>query len=128
MSKISGKETKSEVMVRKYLFEKGFRFRKNDKRYPGKPDIVLSKYRTIIFIHGCFWHGHHCKAAKLPATRTKFWKNKISENIERDKRNYTELKERNWNVITVWQCELSKKEKREIRLERLASEIKNYVA
>lgn len=128
MSKISGKETKPEIVVRKFLFKKGFRFRKNDKRYYGNPDIVLPKYRTIIFIHGCFWHGHHCRAAKLPVTRTEFWKNKISENTERDKRNTAELKKQNWNIITVWQCELSKKEKREMRLERLASEIKNYVA
>jgi DNA mismatch endonuclease (patch repair protein) len=87
MSKISGKETKPEILVRKYLFANGFRYRKNDKRFPGKPDIVLPKYKTIIFIHGCFWHGHNCKRGKLPETRKSFWKKKISQNIERDKRN-----------------------------------------
>lgn len=86
MSKISGKETKYEILVRKFLFEKGFRYRKNDKRLPGRPDIVLPKYKTIIFVHGCFWHGHYCKAAKLPETNKEFWENKINSNIERDKK------------------------------------------
>ena len=128
MSRISGDETKPEILVRKYLFTKGFRFRKNDKRYCGKPDIVLPKYKTMIFIHGCFWHGHNCKAAKLPTTRNDFWKKKISANIERDKRNIAELRKQNWNVITVWQCELNRKDKRKRRLDKLVSEIKNYVA
>ena len=86
MSKISGKETKPEILVRKFLFANGYRFRKNDKRYLGKPDIVLPKYKTIIFIHGCFWHGHNCLAGKLPETRKEFWKEKINGNIERDKK------------------------------------------
>jgi DNA mismatch endonuclease (patch repair protein) len=86
MSKISGKETKPEILVRKFLFANGFRYRKNDKRSPGKPDIVLPKYKTVIFIHGCFWHGHNCPARKLPETRKEFWRKKIQENIDRDNR------------------------------------------
>ncbi len=109
MSKISGKETKPEILVRKFLFANGFRFRKNDKRYPGKPDIVLPKYKTVIFIHGCFWHGHNCKAGKLPKTRKEFWKEKINRNIERDKRNKIDLEKQGWKVITIWQCELKNK-------------------
>ncbi len=106
MSKISGKETKPEIIVRKYLFSKGFRFRKNDKRYPGKPDIVLPKYKMLIFIHGCFWHGHDCPAGKLPETRKTFWTKKIDGNIKRYKKNISELEKRGWKVITIWQCEL----------------------
>ena len=82
---------------------------KNDDRLPGKPDLVLPKYKTVIFVHGCFWHGHNCKAGKLPETRKEFWKYKINQTRERDKRNLKELKELDWNVIVVWQCELTKK-------------------
>ena len=98
MSKISGKETTPEILVRKFLFYKGFRFRKNVNYLPGKPDIVLSKYKTIIFIHGCFWHGHFCKRGMLPETNYEFWHEKIKKNIERDARNVSELKERGWNM------------------------------
>ena len=110
MSKISGKETKPEILVRKFLFANGFRYRKNDKKYPGKPDIVLSKYKTIIFVHGCFWHGHDCPAGKLSETNKKFWEEKIAGNVERDKRNKAELENSGWKVITIWQCELKNKE------------------
>lgn len=111
MSKISGKETKPEILVRKYLFSKGYRFRKNDKRFPGRPDIVLPKYKTIIFVHGCFWHGHEdCKKSKLPKTRKEFWENKIINNIQRDKTNIQELENQGWNVIVIWECKLKKKE------------------
>ena len=107
MSNISGKETKPEILVRKFLFSKGFRFRKNDSRYPGKPDIVLPKYKTAIFIHGCFWHGHKgCKRSKLPETNVSFWEKKVSSNIERDKTNKIELEKQGWVVLTIWQCEL----------------------
>ena len=128
MSKISGKETKPEILVRKFLFSKGFRFRKNDKRYPGKPDVVLPKYKTVIFIHGCFWHGHICKAAKLPDTRNEFWEKKISRNVERDKKNICELKNMGWKVTIIWQCEINTKEKRKKKLKLLLKEIQqdNY--
>lgn len=94
MASIRGKETKPEIIVRKFLFSKGFRFRKNVKKIPGTPDIALPKYNTVIFIHGCFWHRHkNCKKAQLPETRKRFWEKKISENVERDKKNAQQLKE-----------------------------------
>lgn len=108
MSKISGKETKPEIKVRKYLFSKGFRYRKNDKRLPGKPDIVLPKYNTVILIHGCFWHGHTCPRGKLPDTNKVFWKNKIGGNIERDKIKTKQLEDLGWSVLVIWQCDLGK--------------------
>lgn len=123
MSKISGKETKPEILVRKYLFAQGFRYRKNVKELPGKPDIVLSKYKIVIFIHGCFWHGHSCKQGTLPQTNYKFWQEKIGKNLERDNRNILELKEKGWNVIIVWQCEIKNKKSKEARLNRLLGEI-----
>lgn len=110
MSKITGKETKPEILVRKYLFAQGFRFRKNAKELPGKPDIVLPKYKTVIFVHGCFWHGHKdCNKSALPSTNTKFWKEKISKTVKRDKFKTIELEKAGWNVLTVWQCELKNK-------------------
>jgi DNA mismatch endonuclease (patch repair protein) len=124
MSKISGKETKPEILVRKFLFSHGFRYRKNVKKLPGKPDIVLSKYKSVIFVNGCFWHGHSCKAAKLPNTRREFWETKIGNNIERDKNNYTELSNLGWKVIVIWQCELKNKELRQNRLFNLIQQIK----
>ena len=124
MSKISGKETKPEIFIRKFLFSKGFRFRKNDKRYPGKPDIVLPKYKTIIFIHGCFWHGHNCPAGKLPETNREFWKNKIQGNIIRDQNNIKELKSLGWKIITIWQCEINNKLNRLKAFENLLKELK----
>ena len=125
MSRISGKDTKPEVTVRKYLFSKGFRYRKNDKRYPGKPDIVLPKYRTVIFINGCFWHGHNCPAGKLPETNKKFWEEKIACNIERDRRNEEKLIESGWRVIVIWQCEISNKNRLESMLNNIIKEIKD---
>lgn len=124
MSKVSGKETKSEILVRKYLFSCGFRYRKNDERYPGKPDIVLPKYGIAIFINGCFWHGHEgCKASKLPATNKEFWIKKISDNVARDKRNQNNLKKSGWRVIVVWECELDTIAKRKQHLGNLVREI-----
>ncbi len=125
MSKISGKETKPEIQVRKFLFANGFRYRKNDKRYPGKPDIVLPKYKTAIFIHGCFWHGHDCPAGKLPETRKEFWENKIKGNIKRDKKNKIEMEKQGWKVITIWQCELKNKRIREKTLKDLLNILHN---
>lgn len=111
MANIRGKETVPEVVVRKFLFSKGFRFRKNVKKLPGTPDIVLLKYKTVIFIHGCFWHKHkNCKKAELPETRYEFWKKKINGNVERDKKNIRQLKDAGWKVIVLWQCQLGKKQ------------------
>ena len=124
MSCIKAKNTKPEEIVRKALFAKGFRYRKNDRRLPGTPDIVLSKYRTVIFVNGCFWHGHKgCKYYVVPKTNTEFWLNKIKSNIDRDAIKATQLKELGWRVITVWECEL-KKDKREQTLENIINTIK----
>ena len=107
MSRIRGKDTKPEEQVRKYLFSQGFRYRKNDTRLPGKPDIVLPKYRTVIFVNGCFWHGHEgCRYFVWPKNNSTFWKNKIIGNIARDKKNCERLSELGWHIITVWECEL----------------------
>lgn len=109
MAAIKGRNTKPEEIVRKFLFSQGFRYRKNDPRLPGKPDIVLPKYRTVVFVNGCFWHLHQgCKYFVWPKQNAEFWRNKISGNTERDQRNYTALKEAGWRVIIVWECELKK--------------------
>ena len=109
MSRIIGKDTKIEVEVRKYLFSKGYRFRKNDKRYPGKPDIVLPKYHVAIFVHGCFWHRHEgCKDATTPKTRTEFWLEKFDKNVKNDQIKQEKLRELGWKVIVIWECELKR--------------------
>ncbi len=123
MSRIRSKDTKPEMMVRRHLFSKGFRFRVNDKKLPGKPDIVLPKYRTVIFVHGCFWHGHeHCKYYSLPKTRTEWWFEKIGKNKSRDKKNVSVLKKEKWKVIEIWECEL-KEGKAEKALRKLVGRL-----
>lgn len=124
MSKISGKNTKPEILVRKFLFSKGFRYRINVKTLPGKPDIVLPKYKTIIFVNGCFWHGHNCKKGKLPSSNTDFWKEKISNNKSRDAKNSDLLVKLGWKVIIIWQCEISKIDNRTKILNKLLEDIK----
>ena len=125
MSQIRSKNTKPEELVRKFLFSQGFRYRKNDKRYPGKPDIVLPKYKTVVFVHGCFWHQHpECKASRIPETNSAFWKEKFDKNIKRDAAEQEALKKDGWHVIVVWECEISNKKKREKRLLALVEEIK----
>ena len=122
MSRIKGKNTKPEEIVRKYLFSKGFRYRKNDKRLPGTPDIVLPKYKTVIFVNGCFWHGHEgCKHFVWPKDNADFWKMKIESNIMRDVRKNKELVDSGWRVITIWECEI-KHDKCAV-LSRLAEQI-----
>lgn len=124
MSKISSKDTKPEILVRKFLFSKGFRYRINVKTLPGKPDIVLPKYKTIIFVNGCFWHGHNCKKGKLPSSNTDFWKEKISNNKSRDAKNSDLLVKPGWKVIIIWQCEISKIDNRTKILNKLLEDIK----
>lgn len=125
MSRIHGKDTKPEELVRKYLFAQGFRYRKNDAKLLGKPDIVLPKYKTVIFVNGCFWHGHAgCRYFVWPKNNAEFWKNKISGNIERDEKNYKLLSEQGWHVIVVWECEL-KKSVAEETLSSLVQQIKS---
>ena len=124
MSKISGKNTKPEILVRKFLFSKGFRYRINVKTLPGKPDIVLPKYKTVIFINGCFWHGHNCKKGKLPSSNIDFWKEKISNNKSRDDKKSDLLVKLGWKVIIIWQCEISKIDNRIKILNKLLEDIK----
>ena len=113
MSRVNNKDTKIEVEVRKYLFSKGLRFRKNDKRYPGRPDIVLPKYHTIVFVNGCFWHAHEgCDDFRIPKTNVEFWTKKFEYNKQRDQDNYQKLTEMGWNVIIVWECLLKNKDTR----------------
>ena len=112
MARILSKNTKPEIMVRKYLFARGFRYRKNVRRLPGTPDIVLRKYRTVIFVNGCFWHGHEgCRYSHLPKSNVEFWRNKIERNKKRDLRERVELRRMGWHVIQVWECQLKPKER-----------------
>ena len=106
MSKVKTRNTNIEVKVRKWLFAHGFRYRINVKVLPGKPDIVLHKYKCVIFINGCFWHGHNCKDGHLPKSNVEFWEKKINENRLRDKRVNQSLFEQGWHVITIWKCQL----------------------
>jgi DNA mismatch endonuclease (patch repair protein) len=124
MSRIKGKNTKPEMLVRKFLFAQGFRFRLHDKKLPGKPDIVLTKYKTVIFVHGCFWHGHvGCKYFVMPKTRTEWWQAKISRNQELDGLAEKKLTEAGWIVLKIFECELKGKAKNEV-LENLVKKIK----
>ncbi len=109
MSHIRSKDNVPEVKVRKYLFSKGFRYRKNVSELPGCPDIVLPKYKSVIFVNGCFWHKHDCPRFRWPATNQEYWIPKITRNVERDNLNYKKLKELGWNVYVVWECQLKKK-------------------
>jgi DNA mismatch endonuclease (patch repair protein) len=123
MQQIKGTNTKPEILLRKLLFSKGFRYRINNKNLPGKPDIVLKKYKTVIFVNGCFWHGHeNCRYYVIPKTRTEFWTDKINGNKKRDKKNTELLIQMGWKVITVWECEL-KKDKVDQTIEKLINEL-----
>ena len=122
MSHIRSTNSKPEELVRKYLFSKGFRYRKNVKSLPGCPDIVLPKYRTVIFVNGCFWHKHDCPRFVWPSSNQDYWRPKILRNVERDLKNAEELRVLGWRVITVWECEL-KKTLRDDRLDLLVAEI-----
>lgn len=110
MSRIKGKNTKPEMLVRKFLHANGYRYRLHVKDLPGKPDIVLPKYKTVIFVHGCFWHGHEgCKYFVVPKTRTDWWLNKINTNKANDEKAIKALKEQGWKIITLWECQLKPK-------------------
>lgn len=122
MSHIRSTNTKPEEIVRKYLFAKGFRYRKNVRALPGTPDIVLPKYKVVVFVNGCFWHKHDCNRFVLPSSNTDYWIPKILHNVERDERKYQLLDADGWRVLTVWECELKKKN-REERLKQLVEEI-----
>jgi DNA mismatch endonuclease (patch repair protein) len=123
MSKIKGTDTKPEMLVRKFLHSNGLRYRLHNKMLPGKPDLTLLRFQTVIFVNGCFWHGHKgCKYFILPKTRTEWWKEKIEGTIQRDRKALSELNQLKWNTIVVWECEL-KPEKRNITLNKLHEEI-----
>ncbi len=125
MSKIRSKDTKPELIVRKFLFAKGYRYRIHDQKLPGKPDIVLSKYKTVIFVHGCFWHGHdNCRYFILPKTRTEWWLCKINRNKDNDLKNQEAIKILGWNIINLWECEL-KKDKFEATMQACITQITN---
>ena len=124
MAAIRGKDTKPEILVRKFLFSKGLRYRLNNRKLPGSPDIVLKKYKTVIFVDGCFWHGHEgCKYFRLPKSNTPFWEAKITRNIERDKETTQALTALGWKVISIWECELRNKSNREAALNKLFNDI-----
>lgn len=125
MSKISCKNTKPEILVRKFLFSKGFRYRINVKTLPGKPDIVLPKYKIAIFVNGCFWHGHICKKGGLPSSNIDFWREKILKNKLRDNKNQAQLTLLGWKVIVIWQCEISKIDNRIETLNKLLEDIRH---
>ena len=127
MSRIAGKDTKPEELVRKYLFSKGFRYQKNVRKLPGTPDLVLPKYRTVILVNGCFWHGHEgCKYFVWPKSNAEFWKQKIETNISRDRQKEAQLRDMGWNVMIVWECEL-RPPKRQATLERLESQLRQIL-
>jgi DNA mismatch endonuclease (patch repair protein) len=109
MKNIRSKNTTPELIVRKFLYNKGYRYRLHDKKLPGKPDIVLRKFNTVIFINGCFWHGHkNCSEAKKPKSNSEFWKTKIVSNQQRDRKNIESLSKLGWRVLTIWECQLQK--------------------
>ena len=109
MSRIKAKDTSIEIRVRKWLYHHGYRYRKNVSTLPGKPDIVLKSYNTVIFIHGCFWHRHpNCKDATIPKTRTEFWQSKFAKNIANDKKNTQKLEEMGFRVLIIWECEINR--------------------
>ncbi len=109
MSHIRSTNSRPEEIVRKYLFSRGLRYRKNVRSLPGTPDIVLKKYRTVVFVNGCFWHHHDCGRFVWPATNTEYWRKKIDRNTERDKENYDLLTAQGWQVLIIWECQLKKK-------------------
>lgn len=116
MSRIKGKDTKPEIIVRKYLFKAGLRFRLHVKTLPGKPDIVLPKYKTVIFVHGCFWHGHeNCRCFVVPKTRTEWWLSKIERNKKSDEKHIVELNYAGWQIITLWECDLRNNRDKELK-------------
>ena len=107
MANIRSKDTKPELLLRKAMHARGFRFRLHDKRLPGSPDLVFPRYKAVVFVHGCFWHRHKgCRFATTPATRPDFWADKFQTNVERDKRHETALQAAGWRVATVWECEI----------------------
>ena len=111
MSGIRGKDTKPEIIIRKRLHASGFRYKLHDHKLPGRPDIVLPKYQAVIFVNGCFWHGHNCHLFKWPGSREEFWRKKITHTMEKDKENIEKLLKDGWRVLQIWECAIKGKEK-----------------
>lgn len=128
MSRIRGKDTKPEIIVRSMLHRMGYRFRLHRKDLPGKPDIVLPKYNTVIFVHGCFWHRHKgCKYAYTPKSRVKFWEDKFAGTVKRDKQHLKQLKENDWKVFIVWECETKDMDRLKKIIDKILQEIKGVL-
>ena len=123
MSRIRGRDTKPEIWVRRALHAHGYRFRLHRRDLPGRPDIVLPKYGTVVFVQGCFWHAHTCQKGRIPGTRSAFWEAKFEGNKKRDARNARALRAAGWRVLTIWECELAKPSSRERALDRLMNKI-----
>ena len=124
MSKIRSADTKPELLVRRFLHSQGFRFRLHRRDLPGRPDIVLPKYKTVVLVQGCFWHAHSCQQGRVPATRSAFWAQKFEANVARDQRNKAALRNLGWRVLEIWECQLYAREARERTLSELAREIR----
>jgi len=127
MSRIRGKDTKPELLVRSHLHRAGLRFRLHDRDLPGRPDLVLPKYATVVFVEGCFWHGHHCQKGRIPATNSTFWASKIATNKARDQRNHRALRRAGWRVLRVWECQLAKAGTRDRVLDGLVGSIRRGI-
>lgn len=126
MAAIKSNDTKPEMLVRRYLHAAGFRYSLHNKKLPGKPDIVLRRFKTVIFIHGCFWHGHeNCKYYRLPKSNVEFWQTKIDRNRTRDERNIQALHAKGWHIVIIWECELKNKDLRETTLSQLVDSLRN---
>lgn len=125
MSRIRSRDTKPELMVRRYLHGAGLRYRLHVRDMPGNPDIVMPKYGVVILVEGCFWHGHACQKGRVPATNSAFWAAKVLANQARDERNRRALKRAGWRVLRVWECQLAKRNNREETLAKLVSRIRN---
>lgn len=123
MARIRGTNTEPELLVRRHLHARGLRFRLHDRLLPGKPDLVLPKYRAVVFVNGCFWHAHHCQKGRIPATRSGFWREKFERNHARDVRNARELRRLGWRVLTVWECSLASTSRRVRALDILVRKI-----
>jgi len=121
MSRIHSKNTKPEIIVRKWLWLNGYRYRLHKKDLPGKPDIVLTKYKSVIFVNGCFWHMHNCKYGSKPKTNRGFWNKKLNDNVKRDKKNVKVLRSIGWRVLIIWECEIMKWDS------KLTAKIRNFL-
>ena len=126
MGRIRSENTKPEILFRRAIHKKGYRYRVYAKNLPGKPDIVLKKYKTVIFINGCFWHKHeNCQRGNKPKSRNEYWDEKLEKNVLRDKKNYAELKEQGWNVLVIWECEIKDISKAVLKFEIFLEELEN---